>query len=470
MGRIKSLKVNSNSELISYIINQDPVLSAEIDLPVQGESTAKYGKLIMDNERYKNAFINTINLIGLTVIKRNEWENPWDVFTNRGTLRYGQSVRELILDLAKVYDYNAEYSDKDGFLSTEVPDVYNYIHNVNFQKFYKTTINDAELRMAVDSEDGILDLIERTTAMLYESYKYDKYQVDKYMLARRIVDGTVTSVKVTDYATNSARENVAFMKGYSNKMSFRSPNYNPAGIRKATRFEDQIMILDTDAEATLTTEVLATSFFRNDAEFKSNLAIVDGFDNFDDARLTELLGSGYTAFTETELTALGKVVGCLISREWFMDYFYALDGSPEGKKQTEFMNPQTLDRNIFLHAWLVMSTSPFENAIVFTQDTPAITSVTCVPDEVSVSAGLDVQLAATVVATGFANKSVTWAVTAAPGQQTGSPVTIDGNGKVHIPSDYTPTTTTVGSENPIVITCTSVYDTTKTDTCEITVL
>lgn len=463
MGRIKSLKVNSNSELISYIINQDPVLSAEIDLPVQGESTAKYGKLIMDNERYKNAFINTINLIGLTVIKRNEWENPWDVFTNRGTLRYGQSVRELILDLAKVYDYNEKYEDKDEFLATEVPDVYNYIHNVNFQKFYKTTINDAELRMAFDSEDGILDLIERTTAMLYESYKYDKYQIDKYMLARRIVDGTVTSVEVPNYATNDARTNVAFMKGYSNRMTFRSPNYNPAGIRKATRYEDQIMILDTDAEAKLSTSVLATSFFRNDAEFKSNLAITDGFANFDEERLAELIGSDFVAFTDAEKTALAKVVGCLISREWYMDFFYALDGSPEGKKQTEFMNPQTLDRNIFLHAWLVMSTSPFENAIVFTSETPSVTSVTITPDAVSVSAGLDVQLSAEVVTVGFANKSVTWSVTAAAGQTTSNPVTVDGTGKVHVPADY-------DTSKTITITATSVYDSTKSDTCTITVL
>lgn len=463
MGRIKSLKVNSNSELISYIINQDPVLSAEIDLPVQGESTAKYGKLIMDNERYKNAFINTINLIGLTVIKRNEWENPWDVFTNRGTLRYGQSVRELILDLAKVYDYNEKYEDKDEFLATEVPDVYNYIHNVNFQKFYKTTINDAELRMAFDSEDGILDLIERTTAMLYESYKYDKYQIDKYMLARRIVDGTVTSVEVPNYATNDARTNVAFMKGYSNRMTFRSPNYNPAGIRKATRYEDQIMILDTDAEAKLSTSVLATSFFRNDAEFKSNLAITDGFANFDEERLAELIGSDFVAFTDAEKTALAKVVGCLISREWYMDYFYALDGSPEGKKQTEFMNPQTLDRNIFLHAWLVMSTSPFENAIVFTSEEPSVTSVTITPDAVSVSAGLDVQLSAEVVTVGFANKSVTWSVTAAAGQTTTNPVTVDGTGKVHVPADY-------DTSKTITITATSVYDSTKSDTCTITVL
>ena len=36
---IKSvLKANNNAELLSYIINQTPELSADIDLPVQGES------------------------------------------------------------------------------------------------------------------------------------------------------------------------------------------------------------------------------------------------------------------------------------------------------------------------------------------------------------------------------------------------------------------------------------------------
>ena len=86
MALNKVLKVNNDSELLSFIINTTPELASEIDLPVQGESIAPIGKLIMSNERYKNAFINTVNLIGLTVIKRNGWDNPWN-FTKRGTKR-----------------------------------------------------------------------------------------------------------------------------------------------------------------------------------------------------------------------------------------------------------------------------------------------------------------------------------------------------------------------------------------------
>ena len=134
-----ALKTTNNAELLSYIINVTPELSAEIDLPVQGESIQPIGKLIMSNERYKNAFINTINLIGLTVLDRNVWDNPWEAFTERGNLNFGQSVREIIVDIAKVFDYNTYANNATNFLNNVVPDVYQYIHEINFQKFYKTT-------------------------------------------------------------------------------------------------------------------------------------------------------------------------------------------------------------------------------------------------------------------------------------------------------------------------------------------
>lgn len=100
-----TLKTVKSAELLSYIINVTPELRDDIDLPVQGQDIKPIGRIIVNNERYKNAFINTVNLIGLTVIKRNGWDNPWD-FTKRGTLKYGQQVREIIQDLANVYDYN----------------------------------------------------------------------------------------------------------------------------------------------------------------------------------------------------------------------------------------------------------------------------------------------------------------------------------------------------------------------------
>ena len=433
MGSKNVLSAKSSAELLSYIINVTPELRDEIDLPVQGESIAPIGKLIINNERYRNAFINTVNLIGLTVIKRNGWDNPWD-FTKRGTLRFGQQIREIINDLCNVYDYNENFTDKDRFLQTVVPNVLNYMHEVNFQKFYQTTTSDAQLAMAFETED-LFTYIDDAIAMLYESLKYDTYIVDKYMLCKRIVDGTITSYKISDFASKTTREIVAEMKGISNKMTFRSPNYNPAGLRRATRFEDQITIVNTDFDAKITTEVLATSYFRNDAEMKTRLALIDGFANHDTERLAELLGSAYVPFTDAELTALAKVPSVVIAREWFMDYDYALN-TESGEKQTEFYNPTTLENNHFLHAWRVFSTSPFENAVVFEQDDVAVSSVSVSPSTATVSKGQDLKLSASVSTTGFANKGVYWAINSVA-ETAGAK--INQEGKLTVPSDYNST-------------------------------
>ena len=457
MAKFDVLAVNNDSELLSYIINVTPELQHEIDLPKQGESIKPIGEIIMNNERYRNAFINTVNLIGLTVIKRNGWENPWN-FTRRGTLRYGQQIREIILDLCNVYDYNEEFGNKTKFLETEIPNVYQYMHEVNFQKFYQTTTSDNQMRMAFEGEGSLFDFIEEAIGMLYESLIYDTYITDKYMLCRRILDGTVTPSYISGYANMTPRQRVAAMKNVSNKLTFRNPNYNPAGIRRATKFEDQILIVSTEFEADFSTDVMATSFFRDEADMRARLVLCDGFGTHDDDRLTELLGDAYIPFTDAELTALSAIPAVLVSREWFMDYFYALDGVSD-TKQTQFYNPTTMENNHYLHAWAVFSTSPFEQASVFGLDEPSITSVTVSPATATVAPGQSVQLSAVVVATGFANKAVTWSVSG-DDDETGATVSIGGLVKI-------PSTASEGDE--IEITATSIYDTTKTGTATITV-
>ena len=166
MGTKNTIKAKNSAELLSYIINVTPELRENIDLPVQGQSIAPIGKIIMNNERYRNAFINTVNLIGLTVIKRNGWDNPWN-FTKRGTLRFGQQIREIINDLCNVYDYNDVSNDATRFLESVVPNVYNYMHEVNFQKYYEQTTSDEQLAVAFDSEGGLFELIDDLTSMLY---------------------------------------------------------------------------------------------------------------------------------------------------------------------------------------------------------------------------------------------------------------------------------------------------------------
>ena len=441
--------MGTRDNLLSYIINVNPELRAEINLPVQGESIAPIGKLILKNERLKNAFLNTVNLIAITVIKVNKWENPWDLFTVRGTIRNGQQVREIINDLCNVYDYNQEMKNDPNetrFLQTVVPNVLNYMHELNFQKFYQTTTSDEQIAMAFEDDD-LFKLIDQVVGMLFESYTYDMYVVNKYMLCRRIVDGTVPAKQIANFATKTNREIVAEIKSESNKMTFRSRKYNPAGVSRATKFEDQIAIVNTDFDAKFTTDVLATSYFKSEAEMKANMALIDGFNSHDTERLAELSAvrnengaivegqylDGYVPFTDTELAALAEIPCVIISREWFMDYLWAFDNDVSGQKATNFYNPTTLKNNHFLHCWAVMSTSPFENCIVFTQTAQAVSAITVSPSSATIEKGQELKFSAVVTAAGFANKAVLWSIND-EAKAKGARITQDG--LLRVPSGY----------------------------------
>lgn len=443
-----NLKVSNSAQLLSYVINQTPILKENIDLPVQGESIKPIGKIIMDNPAYKNAFLNTVNIIGVTVLTRNHWENPWKKFTDKGRISYGQQVREIIVDIANVYDYNNYVNRPHDFIKTEVPNVLSYLHEVNYQKFYKTTTSDEQMAMAFDRED-LFWLIDEIVNSLYEGYEYDSYLANKYMLARRILEGTVTAIEIPNMASMTDREVVAFIKEYSNNMIFRSPNYNPAGIRKATKFEDQFAIVSTKFDAKFTTNVLATSYFRSDAEMKAQMELCDGFGNFDTQRLTEIFGKrddngelipgeyldGYVPLTDEELTALQTIPVCLVGVDFFQDRIYGADNMYPGRK-TEFFNPQTMRTNHWLHTWGVLSTSPFENAIVFTSNAQAIASVQVSPSTATVTKGQQLKLNAIVSASGFANKAVSWGINDVAKTAGAS---INEDGVLDVPSDYTST-------------------------------
>lgn len=465
-----NLNVTNSAELLSYVINQTPELRENLKLPVQGESIKGIGKIIMKNPVYKNAFLNTMNIIGLTVITRNHWENPWKKFTDKGELSWGQQVREIIVDIANVYDYNEYVNRPHDFINTEVPNVLSYLHEINYQKFYKTTTSDEQMAMAFEREDLFM-LVDEIVNSLYEGYEYDTYLVNKYMLARRILDGTVTAIQIEDIANKTDRDVVAEIKAVSNDMTFRSPRFNPAGIRKATAFEDQFAIVSTKFDAKFTTNVLSTSYFRSDAEMKANMELTDGFGNFDMPRLAEIFAKrddqgnviegeyvdGYVPLTQAEMTALQEIPCAIVGIDFFQDRYYGMDNNAPTRK-TEFFNPQTLRTNHWLHAWGSVSSSPFENAVVFTVTAQGVTSVSVSPSTATVTKGQSLQLSATVVTTGFANKAVYWTV---DDDSYADGVRIADDGELFIPADAT--------VESVTVTATSIYDNTKTGTATITV-
>lgn len=457
MATKRTLATKDSSKLLNFMANTDPVLREAIDLPQQGADIPEIGKIIMSNTRYKNAFINAVNVIALTLIIDDAWANPWEDFTNQGQIRYGQSVREMILDLVEAEDYNENMNNPTHFLETVVPNVLNYMHEINFQKFYKSTVNDQEIALAFYDSTGIFDFIQAVYNNLRKSYVYDRYIVDKYQIQRRLIDGTIPSKEIPNFDTNTVRENVSIMKEYSNNMTFLSPNYNPAGLRLATPFDRQRTIISTGLEARISTEVLATSYFRNDAELKTKLALINGFADNDWSRLENLLKEQYKPFTKEEIKRLESVVGLIISDNFFKDYYYALDGQAD-TINTDFRNPETLSRTMWLHAWRIFSTSPFEQCLAFTKDSNSVTSVTVSPETATITKGQTLQLKAIVEVTGITNKSVAWSIDEDSASKN---VTINQDGVLKVASTSEATLVTV--------TATSVFDKTKTGTATITV-
>lgn len=442
----------NNEKLLNYIMNEDPVLREGLKNEIQGKSLRQIGDLIVKSDRYRNAFINTVNLIAVTIIDDDEAYNAWETFTEQGEIRFGQSVRELILDLVEAQDYNEHMNSATHFLETEVPNLMNYFHDLNFQKFYKTTVNVDEISLAFDTESGVYDLIEKVYKNLRKSYMYDRYLVDKYQVQRRLINGTVPSVAITSFDTNDIRENVAILKEYSNNMLFMNNKYNPAGAYRQTPFAKQRTILSTGFEARLSTMVLATSYYKDEAEMRSKLALIDGFANNDWNRLSKLLGDAYTPFTDTEIAKLENVIAMTITDDWFKDYKYIIDN------EAEFTNPESKMRNMWLHVWRIFSTSPFEQCICFTKQASGVTSVTVSPSTATVTKGQTLQLSAAVVTTGITNKAVEWSVDSTSATDG---VTIDQSGVLTVPSDATVT--------EITVTATSIYDSTVTGTATITV-
>lgn len=454
----KTLATKSSVKLLNYMAQVSPELQEVIDLPVQGTDIQKIGDLIVSNTRYKNAFLNAVNVIALTLIISDAWANPWEDFTNQGQIRYGQTVREMIIDLIEAEDYNQYMNNPTHFLEQQVPNVLNYMHEINFQKFYKATVTDQEISLAFYNETGVYDLIQAVYTALRKSYVYDRYIVDKYQLQRRLINGTIPSVTIANFDTNDARDNVAIMKEYSNNMTFLSPNYNPAGLRLATPFDRQRTIVSTGFEAQMSTKVLATSYFRNDAEMRTKLALIDGFGNNDWTRLSKLLGNAYTAFTSEEITRLKNTVGLIISNNFFKDYYYALDNTAD-TMSTEFRNPETLSRTMWLHAWRIFDTSPFEQCLAFTKDASTVTTVTVNPKTATVTKGQSLVLTAVVEVTGITNKAVAWSIDS---DSASKGVTINQNGVLEVAKESTATTVTV--------TATSIFDNSKTGKATITIV
>ena len=405
------------------------------------DSIRQIGAIIMDYPALQNEFLSALmNRIGRVLITSKMYDNPWSFF-KKGLLEFGESVEEIFVNIAKPFQFDPAIAESNVF-KREIPDVRAAFHIMNYQKYYKTTISNDQLRQAFLSWQGISDLIAKIVDSMYTGANYDEFQTMKYMLARHILDGHMYPVEIPEVTTTNMKDIVSAIKGISNKYTFLSTQYNLVGVATYTAKTDQYMLINSTFDATMDVEVLASAFNMDKAEFAGRRVLVDSFGSLDTARLAELFANDqtYEEIGSDELKALDQIPAVLVDRDWFMifDNFYNF---------TEQYNGEGLYWNYWYHVWKTFSVSPFANNALFIPGAPGVTKITVSPATSTVSAGQSIQLTANVKTTNFAPKSVTWTVDS-------DYATVDNSGKVTMASN-TPASTS------ITVTATSTYDVSK---------
>lgn len=383
--------------------NASPFYQTNVPLATNEESVRKIGAVFSAYDSIAQEFMTSLwGRIAKVIITSKLFQNPL-AFFKKGELALGEVVEEAFINPAKPIIYDDDTIPDEAVLRDWGSEIYSAFHVLNYQITYPITIRNDNLSNYFVSWDGVESLIAKMTESLYTAAYYDEFQVMKYMIAKMLLAGEIKTLDVGDYLTNP-KGAVTKIRALSSNMTFLGSKYNRAGVKTYTNRDDQFFLIDADFDALESVEVLADAFNMGKAEFLGHQVLIDGFGELDTARLAELFkyDPNYEPLTETQLSTLNGIAGVIIDRDFYQVY-------DKLNKFTENYNGLKLFWNYFLHAWRIMSISPFANAVALVNGESKVTSVTVTPAAATLTPGQGIQLSVDVTGDNFASNQVTWA-------------------------------------------------------------
>ena len=367
--RVAVSTLNASTVDILNVIRQNASLAYQNSVPTITTATdiPKVGEVIYGTPAFANEFINAlVNRIALVRVQSATFNNPYERL-KKGYLDYGESVEEIFVNIAKVFEFSQEKAESRE-LKQYKPDVKSAFHTMNWRVIYPVSVSDEELRMAFLSAEGVTDLIARIVDSVYTAANYDEYLLFKYMLIKAATGGNLKPVAVN----NSDPKNWAkAFRGISNMLPFMKKDYNAANVMNTTPKNRQVIFMDAQFNADFDVDVLSAAFNMDKADFMGSLYLIDDWTTFDNDRFEVIRqnSDGIEEVTSAELTLMGNVKAVIMDEEWFQVY-------DNLNRFAEKFVASGLRWNYFYHTWKTISFSPYANAVVFclntaTTDNPA---------------------------------------------------------------------------------------------------
>lgn len=303
------------------------------------DNIAQVGNAILNYQADTNEFLSAlVNRISLVMISSKMANNKLAMF-KKGMLEYGADVEELFVKMAQATPFNVTTAESEVFKRSK-PEVLANFHRVNREDKYKTTIEEAQIKRAFLSSDGLGKLVSAIVNSLYSGDAYDEYILMKQLVAdyfSNTATGETTHKyievpKVVDQ--NTAQDFMRAVKQTSTDFTFMSNDFNPEGVITKSEKSEQVLLIHKNVDTLISTDLLAWAFHGDNFDPNIQKVVVDDFGT------------------------LGNTQAVLVDRNFFMvwDKLY---------QTTSQYNAEGLYWNYWLHHHQLLSTSRYQNAVRF---------------------------------------------------------------------------------------------------------
>lgn len=366
--RVAENQLNATTLDILNVIRQNASYEYQSLVPAVTHATdiPKVGEVLYGHPAMANQFLNAlINRIAAVRVKSATFNNPY-ASLKKGYLRFGETVEEVFVELAKAVEFSAEKGAAREFKRT-LPKVRSAMHILNYRVMYPVTIQQEDLRMAFTSMEGVQELIAKIVDAIYTAAEYDEFLLFKYLIIKAVNNGGIKMQSITTPVGGDADKSAAIaFRGLSNKMEFISDAFNASGVHTNTKRNDQYIFMDASYNAQFDVNVLSAAFNMDKAEFMGHLKLIDDWTTFDNERFDIIRANsdGLEEVSSTELAAMANIKAIIVDSEFFQIY-------DNNNQFTEKFVASGLYWNYFYHVWKTVSWSPFSNAVALTTDAAA---------------------------------------------------------------------------------------------------
>lgn len=300
----------------------------------------------------KNKFLSAmINKIAMTKIDRAYFINPFKKF-DREDIQYGDTIENIFTEIPMGYDYDIDTAGQN-LLAPAKPKVKTLYATLNYEKQYKITIYDTQLRKAVRNEYGLLKLVDYIISNLALASDLDEYfaQIALFSSNANLYANGFESVSTT--TENLAKDVTQKIIDVYSNMKFPNTKNNKLKVINPSTDMDLILIIKQDLYNKINLDFLAGVFNLQKVDLIKRIQTIESF-----------VVPVYNASSQ-QVEQKGEDLDLIIIDTRGIDNHVALSSSGL------FYNPEGLFTNHYKNLWKVYGYKTWFNARAFKFTTQA---------------------------------------------------------------------------------------------------